>query len=123
MSSKNWLFNKDETTFSEAQKSLSTQLPPTAPLAGPIVRLFDSDTQTLSQVCLPSTQLVDTVNSNYSVESELGTSTSQLTQPPQWLTSTPPSLPSPSQPGPSRPLSLSTSQCTSRPSVQQECKL
>ena len=72
---------------------------------------------------LSSSSMVDTLSSNCNVVSELGTSTLQLTQPPQLLTSTPPSLPSSSQPRPSGPLSLSTSQYTSQPSIQQECKL
>ena len=120
--------SKNETVNTETKetnKSLSTQLPLTTPEAVANQHTVNyNDRQTSSQECLPSAQqLVDTVRSNCSVESELGTSTSQLTQPPQRLTSIPPSLSSSSQPRPSGPLSLSTSQCTSQPSIQQECKL
>ena len=79
--------------------------------------------QTLSQNYTPSTLAYAFIPNIFETEQSTCTSTSQLTQPPQWLTSILPSLPSSSQPGPSRLLSWSTSQCTSQPSIQQECKL
>ena len=78
--------------------------------------------QTSSQNYTPST-LAYAFNNIFESKQSTCTSTSQLTQPPQSLTSTPPSLPSSSQPQPSKPLSQPTSQCTSQPSIQQECKL